>query len=381
MKITLLTKTLKKGLAVVEKIAGRVSTLPILNNVLIEVSPNFIKLSTTDLELGAQWWGLCKTEKDGKLTIPAKFFSQLVNSLNDEKIDIEEKNKTIFIESKNYKTQIKGFSTDDFPIIPSFSKDAFIEVNSKKLKDGLSDVIDFTSLSQVRPEISGVYFSFGSEELKLVTTDSFRLAEKTITFSEKKEEYKNLFKKEINFILPQKTAKELISILGDTVKNTRIYLSESQVMFETLLQETDHPEVNLVSRLIEGEYPTYQEIIPKESQTKITINKDEFINQLKIASLFGGKINEIKIKANAETKELEILSQDPDLGEIKSNIAAKIEGDKADVSFNWRFVLDGLAKIKSSEVFFGLHDNKGPAILKPIGDASYLYVVMPINPD
>lgn len=381
MKITLLTKNLKKGLAVVEKVAGRVSTLPILNNVLVEVFPNFIKLSTTDLELGVQWWGLCKTEKEGKITVPAKFFSQLVNSLNDEKIDIEEKNKTIFIESKNYKTQIKGFSADDFPIIPSFSKDAFIEVNSKKLKDGLTEVIDFASLSQVRPEISGVYFLFGNEELKLVTTDSFRLAEKTVSFSEKKEEYKNLFKKEVNFILPQKTAKELISILSDTVKNTKIYMSESQVMFETLLQETDHPEVNLVSRLIEGEYPTYQEIIPKESQTKITINKEEFAKQLKIASLFGGKINEIKIKADAKTKEFEILSQDPDLGESKSNITAKIEGDKADVSFNWRFVLDGLAHIKSSEVFFGLQDNKGPAILKPIGDASYLYVVMPINPD
>ncbi|MFA5746485.1 MAG: DNA polymerase III subunit beta [Candidatus Paceibacterota bacterium] len=381
MKITLLTKTLKKGLAAVEKIAGRVSTLPILNNVLIEEEQNFIKLSTTDLELGIQWWGLCKAEKDGKITVPAKFFSQLVGSLNDEKIDIEEKNKTLHIESKNFKTQIKGFSADDFPIIPTFLKDFYIEVNSKKLKEGLMDVIDFTSLSQVRPEISGVYFSFKDDCLKLVTTDSFRLAEKTLAFSEKKEEYKNLFKKEVNFILPQKTAKELISILSDTTKNVKIYLSESQAMFETTLQETDHPEVNLVSRLIEGEYPTYQEIIPKDSQTKITLDKEEFSKQIKIASLFGGKINEIKIKANSEEKVMEILSQDPDVGESRSTLPARIEGSKVDVAFNWKFVLDGLNKIKSSEVFFGLHDNKGPAVLKPVGDQSYLYVVMPINPD
>jgi len=381
MKITLLTKTLKKGLTMVEKIAGRVSTLPILNNVLIEQEQSFIKLSTTDLELGIQWWGLCKAEKDGKITVPAKFFSQLIGSLNDEKIDIEEKNKTLHIESKNFKTQIKGFSADDFPIIPTFLKDLYIEINGKKLKDGLIDVIDFASLSQVRPEISGVYFSFKDDNLKLVTTDSFRLAEKTLTFSEKKEEYRNLFKKEINFILPQKTAKELISILSDTTKSVKIYLSESQVMFETTLQETDHPEVNLVSRLIEGEYPTYQEIIPKESRTKIVLDKEEFSEQIKIASLFGGKINEIKIKAEPEGKEMEILSQDPDIGESRSNLPAKIEGDKVDVAFNWKFVLDGLNKIKSSEVFFGLQDNKGPAVLKPVGDPSYLYVVMPINPD
>jgi DNA polymerase-3 subunit beta len=381
MKITLLTKTLRKGLTIVEKIAGRVSTLPILNNVLIEQEQNFIKLSTTDLELGIQWWGLCKAEKDGKITVPAKFFSQLVGSLSDEKIDIEERNKTLHIESKNFKTQIKGFSADDFPIIPTFLKDLYVEINSKKLKDGLMDVIDFTSLSQVRPEISGVYFSFKDDCLKLVTTDSFRLAEKTLAFSGKKEEYNNLFKKEINFILPQKTAKELISVLSDTVKNVKIYLSESQVMFETTLQETDHPEVNLVSRLIEGEYPTYQEIIPRESQTKIVLDKEEFSKQIKIASLFGGKINEIKIKADSDTREMEILSQDPDIGESKSNLPAKIEGDKVNAAFNWKFVLDGLNKIKSSEVFFGLHDNKGPAVLKPIGDPSYLYVVMPINPD
>lgn len=381
MKITLLTKTLKKGLAAVEKIAGRVSTLPILNNVLIEEEQNFIKLSTTDLELGIQWWGLCKAEKDGKITVPAKFFSQLVGSLNDEKINIEEKNKSLHIESNNFKTQIKGFSADDFPIIPSFLKDLYIEINSKKLRDGLADVIDFASLSQVRPEISGIYFSFKEDNLKLVTTDSFRLAEKTLVFSEKKEEYKNLFKKEVSFILPQKTAKELVSILADTAKNVKIYLSESQVMFETTLQETDHPEVNLISRLIEGEYPTYQEIIPKDSQTKIFLDKEEFSKQIKIASLFGGKINEIKVKTKIDSKEMEILSQDPDIGESVSSLPAKIEGAKVDVAFNWKFVLDGLNKIKSSEVFFGLQDNKGPAILKPVGDQSFLYVVMPINPD
>lgn len=381
MKISLLSKNLKKGVSIVEKVAGKVSTLPILNNVLIEADSNFIKLSATDLEIGIQWWSLCKTDNEGKVAVPAKFFSQLINSLNDEKLNIEEKNKTIIIESQKYKTQVKGFSPEDFPIIPSFVKDIFIEINSKKLKEGLSDVIDFASLSQVRPEISGIYFIFSDKELKLATTDSFRLAEKTIFFSEKKDDYKNLFKKEISFILPQKTAKELISILSDTEKNIKIYLSESQVMFETTLKETDHPEVNLVSRLIEGEYPSYQDIIPKESQTKITADKEEFIKQLKIASLFGGKINEVKIKTSSELKNFEILSKDADLGENKSNIAAGVEGDKAEVSFNWKFVLDGLSRIKSSEVFFGLQGSKGPAILKPVGDQSYLYVVMPINPD
>jgi DNA polymerase-3 subunit beta len=373
MNFTILAKELKKGLGFTEKITGKNLTLPILNNLLIESLPNFIKISSTDLEVGIEWWGPCKTEKEGSVVVPAKFLSQLAGTLPEEKINIKNKGNTLLIEGKNIKTQIKGFSSDDFPIIPKFLKDIYIEMEGKKLREGLSSVVDMVSVSQVKPEISGVYFSFNKGSIKLVATDSFRLAEKTI-----KDDIKNLFEKEINFILPQKTTKELINILPEEEgKKIRIYFSESQVMFETFLPNSTHSEINLVSRQIDGEYPTYEEIIPKSSKTKITLNKDEFVKQIKMAGLFGGKASEVVIKVGE--KEIEIKSQDDEIGESELSMVANTEGDPAKVSFNYRFILDALTNIKSSEISFEMQGNDGPALIKPVGDASYQYVIMPIR--
>ena len=376
MNFTILTKEFKKGISIVEKITGKNLTLPILDNVLIEALSNFIKISATDLELGIQFWGMCKIEKEGKIAVPAKLLNQIAGVLTDEKINIKEKNNTLVIEGKNNKTQIKGFSADDFPIIPSFSKDIFIEIDSKKIKEGLMSVVDVVSLSQIKPEISGVYFSFNDNVVKLVATDSFRLSEKKISFPNK-QGYKNMFKEEVSFILPQRAAKELINIINEQEKPLRIYLSESQVLFEVFLPTIDHPEINLISRQIEGEYPSYQEIIPKEGKTKITLNRDEFMKQVKAAGIFGGRTNEIILKTSS--KELEIFSQDAEIGESNLSLPAKIEGDDLKVSFNWKFLVDGLTNIKSSEIVFEFQGDDGPSIIRPVGDSSYLYVVMPIK--
>lgn len=376
MNFTILVKELKKGIGMAEKITGKNLTLPILDNLLIEALPNFLKVSSTDLEVGIQWWGLCKTEKEGKIAVPAKFLNQLIGSLPDDKVNIKEKGSSLIVESKNLKTQIKGFSADDFPIIPSFLKEIYIEVDAKKLKDGLVTVVDIASPSQIRPEISGIYFTFSKDSVKLVATDSFRLGEKTIHL---KSGYKNLFEKDVSFILPQKTIKELINVLPDEEKNLRIYLSDSQVLFETFLTNSDHPEINLISRQIDGEYPSYQEIIPKESKTKLTLNKEDFVKQIKTAGLFGGRTNEVVIRVEAGEKEIEIKSQDSEIGESELSMASKIEGDSAKASFNWKFILDGLSNMKSSEILFELQGGDGPAVIRPIGDASYLYVIMPIK--
>jgi DNA polymerase-3 subunit beta len=374
MNFTILSKELKKGIGLAEKVTGKNLTLPILDNLLIEALPSFIKISSTDLEVGIQWWGMCKTEKEGKIAVPAKFLNQLISSLPDDKVNIKEKSNSLIVESNKVKTQIKGFSADDFPIIPSFLKEIYIEMDGKKLKDGLMSVVDIVSPSQIKPEISGVYFVFGKDSVKLVATDSFRLAEKTIHL---KTGYKNIFGKDVDFILPQKTIKELINIIPDEEKNIRIYLSESQVLFETFLPNSEHPEINLISRQIEGEYPSYQEIIPKTSKTKIVLNKEEFVKQIKTAGLFGGRANEVVLKVNP--KELEIKSQDSEIGESESTMTAKVEGDDLKVSFNWKFILDGLSNMKSSEISFEFQGSDGPSAIRPIGDASYLYVIMPIK--
>lgn len=151
------------------------------------------------------------------------------------------------------------------------------------------------------------------------------------------------------------------------------------MMFEFPMKDAPHPQVQIISRLIEGEYPNYEEIIPKKFKTHVIVKRDELLNQIKAASLFSGKINEVKVKVNPGNKEIEISAQDPDIGESQSAISAKIEGEAIEASFNHKFLTDGLLNIKSSEVMFDFSKEEGPCTLKPVGDASYIYVVMPIK--
>lgn len=376
MKIEILKENLKNGLSVVEKIVGKNLSLPILDNVLISTEDNFLSLSSTDLETAIKIWILTKIIKKGKVVVPAKFLSNFISLLPNEKITLEEKKQGLYIECKSFKNQIQGFNPEEFPLIPEFTNLENIEVDNAKFCQGLVQIADIASPSQARPEISGIYFSFSKNQIKIVATDSFRLAEKNITLDEP-------VKKDVSFILPQKPAREIINTLAEKEGKLKICFSPNQTMFEFPMKETPaghpHPQVQIISRLIEGEYPNYEEIIPRKFKTHVIVKRDEFLSQIKAASLFSGKINEVKIKIDPQNKEIQIYSHDPDIGESQSSISAKIEGEAIETSFNHKFLSDGLSNIKSSEVIFDLSKEEGPCMLKPVGDASYIYVVMPIK--
>jgi DNA polymerase-3 subunit beta len=374
MKLSILQEKLKEGLTIIERISSKSLTLPILNNVLISAEKNFLRLSSTDLEIGINWWILTKTEKEGDITVPSRLFSGFINLLPNKKIDVETKNNTLFIECKNYKTQIKGLSAEEFPIIPKITEGESIIVDGFSFCQGLNQVADIVIPSTTRPEISGIYLLFQKNLIIAAATDSFRLGEKKVFLKNN-----SSLKKDYSLILPQKAAKEIINIFGGRKGELKIYFSPNQIMFELPMGETPHPQIQLVSRLIEGEYPNYKEIIPQKYTTQLALDKGEFFNQIKSASLFSGKINEVKIKADPKKKEITIFSQNPEIGEYQSSVSGKIKGEDVNISFNHRFLLDGLLNIKSSEVIFELNGDSGPGVLKPVGDDSYIYVVMPIK--
>ncbi len=372
MKIEVLKENFRNGLNIVEKITGKNLSLPILNNILISGENNLLNLNSTDLETAIRLWILAKVTKNGKIIIPAKLISNFISSLTDEKLLLEVKGFNIEIKCRGLKTQIQGQNPEEFPIIPEFKNTEVLEIDSKSFCQGLNQVTDISSLSQIRPEISGVYFLFSDNLIKIVATDSFRLAEKSISLKTKPN-------KNYSFILPLKSVKELINILGEKEGLLKIYFSQNQVMFEFPMKEISHPQFQIISRLIEGEYPNYQDIIPKKFKTRVILKRDEFLNQVKTISLFSGKINEIKLTVSNNSEEIKIFAKDPDIGESESTIPAKIEGDPIEISFNHKFLTDGLLKIKSSEIYFDLSKEEGPCVLKPVGDASYIYVVMPIK--
>ncbi|MDP2947140.1 MAG: DNA polymerase III subunit beta [Nanoarchaeota archaeon] len=374
MKLQILQEKLKEGLGIVEKISSKSLTLPILNNILIETEKNFLNLSATDLEIGIKWWALTKIEKEGKITAPSKLLSGFVGSLPQKTINIEAVKDILNLKCEEYNAKIKGFSAEEYPLIPKISKNEFISLNSAGFCRDLSQISDIPSPSNSRPEISGIYFSVQKNLITAAATDSFRLGEKKILNISKSSITNNY-----SLIIPQKTIKEVINIFGDKEGDITIYFSPNQIMFEILMQETDHPQIQLISRLIDGEYPNYKEIIPKNFSTRIILNKDVFLNQIKTASLFSGKTNEIKLKASPEKKEIQILSQSPELGEHQSVITAQITGEKAEVAFNYRFLWDGLNKADNGEVVLDLNSDSGPGVVRSEGNETYTYVAMPIK--
>jgi len=372
MKITILKNKLKEGVSIVERVAQKSLSLPILNNILLKGEKNLISLTATNLEIGLRWWALAKIEKEGEILIPARLFSSLINFLPEGPLEVESEGLFLNIKSENYHSRIKGFNVEEFPLLPQLNQEEKVSINSSVFCQSLSQVFDISSLSSVRPEISGVFFHFQKEGIKIVATDSFRLGEKKI--------FSNLpLTKEYSFILPQLTAKEIVNVFSEKEGDLHIYFSPNQVLFESILPETKHPYIHLISRLIEGDFPDYQAIIPKKYGTQLILSKSEFINQIKSASLFSGKINEVKLNILPQKGKLEIFSQNPDLGEYKSSLLGKIKGKPLSVSFNHRFLTDGLLKIKTAEVVFELTSEEEPAVLKPVGLEDYLYVVMPIK--
>ncbi len=371
MKIEILTDNLKKALNSCERITRKVLSLPVLQNVLLVAKGSSLELTTTNLETTIKWWILAKVEKPGQVIVPATFLTNLINLISAEKIEISSENESLILTTHDQKTKIQGQNPEDFPIIPKIEKENSLRVSAELLCNGLQQVVDLPSSSQIRPEISGVYFHLLKNKLKIAATDSFRLAEKTLDIE--------VGQKDGGFILPQGACREVINAFGSIKEKISIYSNPNQILFEYISTGSSSPQVYLMSRLVEGDYPRYQEIIPKKFTTKLQIDKALLENQIKKAGLFSGKIAEVKLGFRAKENKMMVLSQSPETGQHEAFLPCKIDGDSLEVSFNYRFLLDGLNNLHSSEVILELAGEDSPGALRPVGDASYFYILMPIK--
>lgn len=370
MKIICLQENLKKELNAVQNIIGKNLTLPILNNILLNTDKKQLKLSATDLEIAITDYVACKIEKDGGITIPAKILVNFINNLPNKKIEISVKNNIINLKCENYKSTIKGLDSNDFPIIPKIKNEPMLEINSILLKNSLEQIINFVSLSDIRPEITGILFNYSSDkEIKLTTTDSFRLGEKTINIKD------NKIKKQGqgSVIIPYKTTQELIRVISNQEEDIiKISIENNQILFS-------FSKIQIISKLIEGNYPNYQQLVSQQPETNISIDREEFLKAIKLSSFFSSRINDVRLRINPKKSSIEAFSQDVELGENFSEISAEIKGKDMEIIFNHKYLLDGLNNINTKRISLGLVNETSPGILKPEGDSSFNYVIMPIK--
>jgi len=367
MKLTCTQENLNFGLNVVSHIASRSTNLPILNNVLLKAEKTELKLITTNLEMGVKLGVRGKIDKEGAFTVQAKLLSDYVNLLPKENINLELEENNLNIKCLNYQTQIKGLEATEFPLLPEIEKKNKITLKVDDLKPALNRVAFCAALDESRPEISGVLFKINEKQLVITATDSYRLAEKKIEVLESK----------INngqFIIPLKTIQELQRILfSQQEKNLNIYFNDNQALFEI-------DNIELISRLIEGQYPDYQQIIPQNYKTKVKIKTSEFLQAVKTASLFCKPgINDVKITLLPSKNEIVVIASNANLGENITNLSVEIEGEENEIVFNYRFLIDGLNNVNQEYLNVEITNSSTPGVFRPVEEEGYLYIIMPIR--
>lgn len=368
MRLIILNNNLKEALRSIEGTIGDNLSLPILKNILIKTEDNKINFSATNLELAITHRTPGKIIETGSATVPLNILTNIVNNLTSERITLENKNYNLLIKTDNYEATVQGLNPEDFPIIPQINRlDKFFKINSQIFKNALLKIINGIQYSEIRPEINGALFNYQIDYLKLTGTDSFRLAEKTIA----SDQFKSNFDESFEIILPLKTLQEVLGILPNDGELS-IFVAQNQILFKTEEQE-------IISRLIDGKFPDYQSIIPQETKTELVINRSELIKALKLTGIFSGRVNEVKFKIGENKKFLEIYSADSALGENHYLLPAKITGPNLTVSFNCRYLLDGLKPLSDKEIVLGLNSDNQPAILKTPEDKTWFYILMPIK--
>lgn len=366
MKVSCTKENLLEGLFIVSHVAGRNATLPILGNVLLRAERSGLTLVTTNLEVGMQTRVRGKVEDEGHLTIPAGLLTEYVNLLPNDIVILTTDETTLEITTKTRTSKVKGMSAEEFPVLPAIEHPHTIEVQSSQFKQAISQVAFAVATDDARPEISGVLLTLHEKECTLVATDSYRLSERKLTLAKP-------VGADVHVIIPARTLLELSRILAD-VGTLQVAVSENQIRFTV-------GETELISRLIEGHYPDYQQIIPERGTTTVSIDTDLLIQAVRSTSLFcKSGINDVQFHIDVAKQRLVVQATNTQIGESTSVVPVRtLEGDDLTIIFNYRYLLEGLQSISAPIVQLSFLDQNSPGVLRPEEGVPFLALIMPIK--
>ncbi|OHA88527.1 MAG: DNA polymerase III subunit beta [Candidatus Zambryskibacteria bacterium RIFCSPHIGHO2_01_FULL_43_25] len=366
MKLECLKDKLNEIIYKAEKMTGKNPTLPVLSSILIEAKNNSLLVKATNLDLGIEMEIPAKVYKTGKCAVPASVFSSFISSFQDEKnISLELENNVLVVSIGKATAKINTVPYDDFPIIPKLSKESATPLDPQSFVKGLRSVWYSASPSSIKPEISSVYiYRDGNDSIVFVATDSFRLAEKRIKIKKIKD-----FE---SVLIPFKNVPEIIRVLESNTKDVFISSENGQIAF---FLESAY----LVSRIIDGTFPDYQQIIPKESKTEVIVLKQDILNTLKTAHVFSDSFNQINLNISSGKKRFEIKTKNSAVGESENNLDAVFRGEDLVINFNYKYIFDCFQSIDSDSVSLSFNGLSKPLVIQGVSDKTFLYLVMPMN--
>ncbi len=372
MKVACLQENLARGLQLAGRGVSTRTTLPILSNVLLRTEGGRLKLTATNLEVGINCWVPAKVEDEGSITVPAKLFTDFVNSLPPGQIEmsLNVRTKSVHIKSGPFEANLKGLDAEEFPIIPGVPEKPTTKIAQSVLRRMIREVAFVAATDDSRPVLTGVLTTFEGGEVLMAAADPYRLsvrrAQLLVPVAEK-----------VEIIVPAKSLLEVERILEDVDDAVEIFVTpnSSQVIFHT-------EAADLVSRVIEGQFPNYKQVIPASSQTTVIVQRDELLKATRLASYFArdaANIVRFQVDPTSETP-LVVSATAAEVGDNTGRIEATVQGQPTTIAFNSRFVQDALASLSAPEIKLELSGPLAPGVVRVLGEEeTYLHVVMPLR--
>jgi len=356
---------LLKIISKADKITSKNLSLPVLQGIYVEAKNGEILIRATNLDVGFEAKIKASIKKEGSVVVPSNLINNFLSNIQkNENIEIISEGQNILINSERNQATIRTLSKEDFPSIPKIKEDNFIKIEAKKILKGLKTVLFSASVSSIKPELASIYIRSEEGKLFFVSTDSFRLSEKTIKL-EKNKDFEGV-------LVPQKNISEIIRSIEDIEEEIEIFFDENQIALKT-------KDLYILSRIIDGTFPDYNQIIPKEFVVESVILKEDFINALKISNVFTDKLNQTRIKINPKQNILEIETQNKEYGLGKTTLKSEITGDSLEINFNHKYIQDCLPSLLTESVKLSLAGPGKPMLITGVGDNSFKYIVMPMN--
>lgn len=365
MELSVTQENFARALNAVGRVASGKTGLPILNNILLRTDGSRLLVAATNLEIATTQYIGAKIIKPGAITVPARLISEFVSSLPKSSIDLKVVNDNIHITSGNYSSIINGVVADDFPELPTINEESSISysINSDDFRQAVSQTIITTSSDSTRPVLTGVYWHSFQGNLYLAATDGYRLSERRLVETTS----------EVAAIIPTPTLQEVLRTMVDDSETVDILFDDAQVRFRI-------NEAEIISRLVDGNFPDYRQLIPAKSDITAVVDKAEFVRVTKIAGLFaresGGSVT---VTVDSDKKTVSLHSIASELGENTSELTAEVTGS-GQITLNSRYISDALSVLEDDRLEFGFSGKLSPCILKSTNkDTNYYHVIMPLK--
>jgi len=378
MKVSCNQTSLARQLAIIGRLVSSKPGLPILANVLLETEDSKLKMTATDLEIGIHTWIGAEVKAEGKITIPARTFSEFVNSLPPEQVDINLAKQVIKVKTLNNSAQFNTLPPDDFPEVPGVGDgDLLLSIDPDEMAKAITRVAFAAAIDDSRPVLTGIRIEVESTGMTMIAVDGFRLSRQFV-------ELDKAVSEKMDLLVPAKALQELARVIGDLSNEeekkkkdkVEVYVlkGKNQVVFR-------YKEVDLVSRLIDGKFPEYKQIIPTGYQTQVEMESSKFQNAVRIVNIFARSVIGNKAIMEFDPKEnlVRVSASLAEVGENESNFEAKVDGDAISIGFSAKFLTDMLSSIDGETMIFEGSSATAPGVFKSKGDDSYLHIIMPMR--